>query len=179
MDGWIKIHRKMLEWGWYTDTNTKVVFLHLLLLANYGEREFMGRKIKPGQCIVTYGKMAKSLGLTIQNVRTSLEHLESTHEINRQITNKYQLITIEKWEKYQLIDEDTNKQLTGNQQSTNNQLTINQQHYKKDKKDKESNNIHSSLIGSITDESSIEANLARMRERIKKVNSDYGVDGRK
>ena len=30
-EGFIKLYRKMLEWGWYDDGPTKDVFIHLLL----------------------------------------------------------------------------------------------------------------------------------------------------
>ena len=189
-EGWIKLHRKMLNWGWYTDTNTKVVFLHLLLLANYGEREFLGHKIKPGQCVISYGKLAKELGLTVQNVRTALKNLESSQEINRQVTSKFQLVTIEKWAFYQGDGEEPNRQLTADQQATNKQVTSNQQHYKNIKKDNKDNNIISSGIGNITDRSiehvhpptdlpsrnEINDRLAALRARIKAVNEAYGLD---
>ena len=32
-EGFIKLYRKMLEWGWYDDGPTKDVFIHLLLIA--------------------------------------------------------------------------------------------------------------------------------------------------
>lgn len=32
---YVKISRKILEWEWYTDINTKVLFLHILLKANW------------------------------------------------------------------------------------------------------------------------------------------------
>ena len=30
---YVKISRKILDWEWYTDINTKVLFLHILLKA--------------------------------------------------------------------------------------------------------------------------------------------------
>ena len=48
MNGWIKLHRKILDWGWYSDINTRVVFIHLLLLANFDDRYYLGKKIKKG-----------------------------------------------------------------------------------------------------------------------------------
>ena len=43
--GFIKLYRKMLEWGWYDDGPTKDVFIHLLLIASY-EDKFYGVKLK-------------------------------------------------------------------------------------------------------------------------------------
>lgn len=35
IEGFIKISRKILDWEWYTDINTKTLFLHCLLKANF------------------------------------------------------------------------------------------------------------------------------------------------
>lgn len=130
MSGYIKIHRKLIDWGWYSDPITKVVFLHLLLTANYKESEFKGQKIAPGQTVVGVKALAEKLGLTVQNVRTALSHLEASGEITRKSTNRFSVVTIANWGKYQLADDEltnnqqtTNNQPTNNQQSTNNQLT--------------------------------------------------------
>ena len=72
-------------------------------------------------------------GLSVQNVRTSLNKLKSTHEITSKTTNKYTYITINNFNDYQ---ETTNK-LTNNQQTTNKQLTTTEEG-KKDKNIKES-----------------------------------------
>lgn len=35
MEGWIKVHRSLTQWQWYTNPVVKVVFLHLLLICNH------------------------------------------------------------------------------------------------------------------------------------------------
>ena len=42
---YIKVSRKILKWGWYKNKNTKVVFLHCLLMANWKNGEFEGGHI--------------------------------------------------------------------------------------------------------------------------------------
>ena len=42
MEGWIKLHRQILDWEWYDDINVKVLFLHLLLTANYEDKKWQG-----------------------------------------------------------------------------------------------------------------------------------------
>ena len=103
-NGYIKLHRKLLEWGWYKDQNTMIVFLHLLLIANYAESEYMGVKIHPGQAVIGRKSLAKALGMSEQNVRTALNHLKSTNEITIKATNKFSVVTIVKWELYQVDD---------------------------------------------------------------------------
>lgn len=103
-NGYVKIHRKLLEWGWYKDQNTKAVFLHLLLTANFTETEYMGVKIYPGQTVIGRKALAKTLGMSEKNVRTALNHLKSTNEVAIKPTNKFSIVTIVNWELYQIDD---------------------------------------------------------------------------
>lgn len=122
-EGWIKLFRKFTEWGWYGDTTVKVLFLHLLLTANYEDKEWRGKVIKRGQVVVGRKALAETLRLSEQNIRTALDKLESTGEITKKSTNKFTIITICKYDTYQ-TDEESN-QPTTNQQLTNNQPTTN------------------------------------------------------
>ena len=126
LNGFIKVHRRMIEWGWYSDPNTKALFLHLLLVATFKDGEYMGHKLKPGDAVVGFKSLSETLGMSVQEVRTAMKHLESTGEITRKSTNRFSIVTIANWELYQLEDE----QPTNNQQTTNKQLTNNQQHLK-------------------------------------------------
>lgn len=110
MEGWIKLHRKMLEWEWYNDNNTKIVFLHLLLTANHKEKKWQGITIKRGQKLTSLQHLAEETNLSMQQVRTALDKLKLTNEITTKSTNKNTLITIEKYSNYQDKDEENNKQ---------------------------------------------------------------------
>ena len=48
MDGHIKLYRKFLDWEWYQDINTKVLFIHMLMKANWKDGKFMGTTIPRG-----------------------------------------------------------------------------------------------------------------------------------
>ena len=133
-DGWIKLHRKMKEWEWYDDSNTVHLFLHLLLSANHETKIWHGVEITAGQLLTGRKSLSKILGMGEQSVRTSLTRLKSTSEITIKSTNKYSIITIQKWKDYQV----PTSKLTNDQPATNQQLTTN----KNDKKEK---NILSSL----------------------------------
>lgn len=124
--GFIKVSRKMLKWGWYDDPMTKVVFLDILLNANYQDGEYRGHKVLAGQCVIGRRAMAKRLGISEQNVRTAIKHLHESGEISTiKVTNKFSIVSIEKWGIYQGWYEPSNHQ--ANQQLTNNQPTTNQQ----------------------------------------------------
>ena len=116
MDGYIKLHKKMVDWQWYADSNTKSLFIDLLFDANFEDRKIGFIDIKRGQCLTSLKRMSMRTGLSFQEIRTSLNKLEKSGEINKQSTNKYSIITINKWDDYQTI----NKQITNNQQTINN-----------------------------------------------------------
>lgn len=147
LNGYIKIHRKLVQWGWYQDTAVKSVFLHLLIIAAFKTGYFMGQEIKAGQAVIGYSKLATELGLSTQQVRTALKKLESTGEISKKSTNKFTVVTIANWEEYQLCDGNvTNEQQTNNKRITNEQHSNNipstneQQHLKNVKKVKKVKN---------------------------------------
>lgn len=122
--GYINLHRSILDWEWYKDSNTTRVFLHFLLKANYKTTRWQGVEIMPGQLIAGRKQLAVDLKLSEQEIRTSINKLKSTNEITIQSTNRFSVITICKWVDYQ-YSPDSNQptdqpidQLSGNQQST-------------------------------------------------------------
>lgn len=40
IEGYIKIYRQLLEWEWYDDIPTKVLFIHCLLKANFRDYKY-------------------------------------------------------------------------------------------------------------------------------------------
>ena len=120
LNGFVKIHRKLVRWGWYTDNVVKGVFLHLLLTANFKNAKWMGRTLKKGQLITTYGRLAADLGFSVQQVRTAIKKLESTGEIMLETTNKYTLISVINWDEYQCFDEEAaTRKLTNKKNAKN------------------------------------------------------------
>lgn len=128
MSGWIKIHRQILEWEWYSDTNTFRVFLHLLLKANHKEKKYRGMDLKVGTIITSRDILALETGLSIQQIRTALDKLKSTNEVTIKTSSQGTIIEVVNYAKYQLVtNEVTIKEPTSNQQVTTN---------KNDKKEK-------------------------------------------
>lgn len=125
MSGWIKLHRSMMEWGWYKNDTVKSVYLHILLSANHKDNEWEGITIHSGQVVTSTLKLSDELNKSRQQIRTALSKLEKTGEITIQSTNRYTLITVVKWADYQDTDSDSNQQ--NNHQITNDQPTDNQQ----------------------------------------------------
>lgn len=103
MDGWIKLHRRLLGWEWHKDANTLSVFIHLLLLAAHRPHEVDGITLEAGQVAISLRNFAKLTGLTLQNVRTALAHLQLTQQVTQEVTQQQTIITICKWASYQGI----------------------------------------------------------------------------
>lgn len=103
--GWIKIHRKMLDWGWYGDIPTKILFLHLLLTVNYEEKIWRGQTIRPGEIITSVAHLAKATQLSVKQIRGAMQKLENTGEVARKTTNRFTHLTLIKWEEYQTRDD--------------------------------------------------------------------------
>jgi len=122
--GWIKIHRKMLDWEWYDDSNTFRLFLHLLLKANHKPKKYRGVLINTGQVMTGLNLLSKQTGLSIQNIRTALGNLELTNEVTNKTSSKGSIIQIVKYKDYQV--------LTSKQQTDNKQLTTNKKYISKD-----------------------------------------------
>ena len=118
----IKLYKKMLKWEWYDDTNTKILFLHCLLKANWEKTKWHGVEILPGQFITSLPNLAKETHLTVMQVRTALKHLNSTGEITDKGQSKYRVITINNWDQYQGNNRQPNRQVTDKQQTSNRQV---------------------------------------------------------
>lgn len=125
MNGWIKIHKKILDWEWYEDSNAFRVFFHLLLSASWEDRRWKGIQVKRGQAVIGRTSLAKRLRLSEQQVRTSLERLKSTGEITIKTTNRFTLITVANYDIYQEGGGEITSKITSG--ATNNQPTNNQQ----------------------------------------------------
>ena len=126
--GFIQLHRSLLEWEWYDDNNTKILFLHCLLKANYKDKNYRGKTISRGSFITGRDLLANELGLSVQQIRTSLTKLKSTNEITIKSTPQGTVIEVVKYNDYQeATNKTTNDQPTSNQQvtTTNNINNIN------------------------------------------------------
>lgn len=131
MEGWIKVHRAILDKPIWKDSTMeqKVILITLLLMASHKENEweFKGEKYKvqPGQFITSLPSIVdkSGVGISIQNVRTALKRFEKFEFLTCQSTNRNRLITIVNWTNYQGDESEPNRQinsqLTGNQQATN------------------------------------------------------------
>lgn len=137
---WIKLHKSITEWEWFTKPEMLQVFIFLLTKANYKDNLWQGKLIRRGQLVTTVDDIRIHTKLTPQKIRTCLKRLQSTNEISQKSTNRFTLITICNYDRYQV--EETTEQQTTNKQITNNQQTTNKPIYTEEK---EYNNIYHSI----------------------------------
>lgn len=127
MKGYIKLDRKLLNWGWFKNGDMLKLWVYLLLTAQHQDTLVNGIFLNRGQVLFGRKQASKDTGISEQSVRTCITRLKSTNEITTISTNKYTIITILKYDEYQnnnkkTTTKTTNK-LTNNQPTTNQQLT--------------------------------------------------------
>ena len=169
----IKLYKKMLKWEWYDDTNTKILFLHCLLKANWEVTHWHGVELKPGQFITSLPNLAKETHLSVMQVRTALKHLNVTGEITDKPQAKYRVITVNNWCQYQGDNRQRNRQVTGKQQDDNRQITSVKE-YKEYKEEKEIKEYKYYPNDETLDRAF--SDYVAMRKQIKKPMSDRAVE---
>jgi DNA replication protein DnaD len=109
MNGWIKLHRQLVDkpiWKQSTPEQCKVL-ITLLMMANHEENEWEwgGKefKVTAGQFVTSLPSIAQNSGkgISIKNVRTALERFEKLDFLASEPASHGRLITIKKWDTYQ------------------------------------------------------------------------------
>lgn len=90
-----------MDWSWYTDINTKIIFIHMLLKVNWKDGVFRDTTVPRGSFVSSIAKLAEETGLTNDEVRTAISHLIRTKEITKQSTNRYTVFTVVNYALYQ------------------------------------------------------------------------------
>lgn len=116
--GWIKLHRKILEDELWIDCTPeqKVIMMTLLMLANHDDKSWIwqGKKfsIKAGQLITSIESIRKISGKNIssKNVRSALVKFKKYGFLANESAKTGRLITIANWAKYQSNDDEVAKQ---------------------------------------------------------------------
>ena len=106
MEGWIKLHRKILDNPIIMkDSDHLAVWIYLLAHATHKEYPalFKGKKImlQPGQLITGRKTIGEALRIEETKVKRILTCFENDQQIARQRSNKNSLISILQWDKYQ------------------------------------------------------------------------------
>lgn len=103
MNGWIKIHRTMLQWEHFNEPSVVTVFLALLLNAD-----------RDGKTDISLSGLTSATGLTTNTVRCALAKLVNSGEITRELTKGQKTTTsIANWSKYQVYQKLTHQDKEG------------------------------------------------------------------
>lgn len=121
--GFVAFPRGLIDWEWYTEPNTARLFFHLLLTANWQEKQWQGIIIHPGELVTSRAQLAKQLRMSEQSVRTALEHLQSTSYITSRTGSRYSVITINNYAEIVGSNQLINQQVTSYQPAANHNLT--------------------------------------------------------
>lgn len=124
MDGWIKLHRCLLDKAvWQLNDAQRIVFFTILLLANHEGKQWlwMGKQFNadPGQFVTSLPRLAKTARVSVQSVRTALDNLKKLDFLTYQSTDTGRLITVNNWALYQRKENKSTDQPTGEQQPAN------------------------------------------------------------
>lgn len=115
MEGYIILHKKLLEWQYYQNPNMVRLFLHLLLIAD-----------EKGNVSITLKVLTEQLGIPTQTVRTCIKNLAENglinKETNKSVNKTSTLITICEYDSYINPQKRTNK--TTNKSLTNPQANL-------------------------------------------------------
>lgn len=151
MKGWVKISRDIINWEWFDTPGMVQLFIYILVKANYTDKEWHDMTIRRGQMVTSVAKICADTGLSTQVVRTCLNRLKLANTITITATNKYTIVTINRYDDYQAYDacdydddnEQNNKQITSEQQTNNNQITTTKE---KEERKKNNNNTHTDYL---------------------------------
>ena len=105
--GHVKLHCKIQDWEWYSTPYMFHLFMHLVMCANTEDRKRSGRIVRRGQVLTTLNRLVEETGISKRSIRTCLERLQDTGEIQIETTKLFSSIAVENYESYQIdIDED-------------------------------------------------------------------------
>lgn len=99
--GWVKLHRKLLEWEWYEDAHMVHLLVHLLLTATHEDRKYKGLTIKRGQLVTTIKELAEALGASETSTRRRMKRLKSGGFLTIKVAHRITTITICNYDSYQ------------------------------------------------------------------------------
>lgn len=121
--GFVAFPRGLTAWEWYDDPNTCRLFIHLLLTTGWKDKQWHGLTIRAGSRVTSRRVLAEETGLSEMQVRTALQHLESTGYITISRTAKFSVISIKNYNEITRSNQLDNQQITSKQPADNQLIT--------------------------------------------------------
>ena len=131
---YIKLNRKILKWEWYSDPNTRALFIHCLLKAKWRPGKWHGYPYRRGQFITSLSTLSGQ----VRAVCPEHPHSSQPAKINRGANRlgsdaKIRIITVVNYDRYQSDNRPANSPPTSGQQPSNSPPTGVQQQLKNNK----------------------------------------------
>ena len=120
---WIKLYRKICDWGWYHEPNMVHLYVYFMLKAKLVINN--DSRSEAWQLNSTLRLLTKATGISEKSIRTCLARLQRTGEISYLpgVAHKQSVITLCNYDSYQATKISTNTVLTQEQHSSNTVLT--------------------------------------------------------
>ena len=113
-EGYVKLHRQLLEFEWFADSATIHVLTYLMITVNWKDGDWLGHTIPAGSTVTSREKIAANTGLTEKQVRRALDNLDKSRVIVRDKAGRGQLVTLVNWAKYQGDDKEQGRERASN-----------------------------------------------------------------
>jgi hypothetical protein len=127
--GWISLHRKILDNPLFKEPKALTLWVYLLLRANHKDtKAIIGNSsidIKRGQFLTGRKSLAEATGIQESKIERLLKLFENEHQIEQQKKSKYRLISIVKYESYQGDEQQLNNKRTTTEQQLNTDNNVN------------------------------------------------------
>lgn len=137
MQGWIKLHRKLLDNPIMKKPELLQLFMYCLLRANhepetiiFGEKEV---QIKRGSFLTGRYSLEADLGCKAITLYKRLQKLKNLDFVTLNSNNKFTVVTVVNWELYQSAEEESNSK-------SNNKITSKEHQSNTNKNDKNDKN---------------------------------------
>jgi len=139
MEGWVKLHRKIIENPIFSNAHLYHLYSYCLLKANHKEKEIMFNgeliKIGAGQFITGRNIISSAVGEKPNTTYKRLKNLEKMNFLSLKSNNQYTVVTVANWDVYQSEE----KKVTTKSQPSNNEVTT-ESHKQECKNDNNDNN---------------------------------------
>ena len=133
MNGWVKLHRRLLDNPRSGDPEWVAVWVYLLLNATHQPYRvnFDGHiiELQPGQLVSGRLAIADATGVHESKVKRILAAMKTDQQIDQQAGVHGSIFTVRNWQTYQNCDQQNGQQVTSDRPASDQRLTTN----KKDK----------------------------------------------
>jgi hypothetical protein len=135
MEGWIKLHRCLIDSYVFSNPTTLKIWVWILIKASSKKRTislkigtgFQDIEINPGELIFGRFKAEEDLNIDGSTIYKHIKKLEESNNIELKSNNHFTIITICNWETYQeneiIKEQPENNQRTTEEQQSNNRVT--------------------------------------------------------